>query len=279
MGGMKTKYNLTGAFIDGFWAPDITGQGLALAHKQQVVSVFTKDELIEKAGPVRGPMAEVDHDSLQYLKEADLAAIATYLKTVESPRPRSPEISEKERASLKSAGNKLQFDAQTLQVGQKVYDKVCSICHNQGMAGAPKIYNSAGWAPRIKQGMQTLYKHAINGFNQMPPKGACVTCKDDEIVAAVDYIVSNSQEAVDLKAVSGAEFKPADTSIQLGKQVYEKVCSACHADGRLGSPKLGDQNEWEPLLKKNIDVLVSHQQFLCSLSTQHFCVLCGSTVE
>ena len=61
------------------------------------------------------------------------------------------------------------------------------------MAGAPKFGDKAAWAPRIKQGSATLYDHAIKGFQGnagvMPPKGAS-TASDDEVKAAVDYMVN-----------------------------------------------------------------------------------------
>ncbi len=43
------------------------------------------------------------------------------------------------------------------------------------------------------KGNATLVKHAIEGFNAMPPKGMCMDCSDDEIKAAVEYMVEQSQ--------------------------------------------------------------------------------------
>ncbi|MGL4930710.1 MAG: c-type cytochrome [Plesiomonas sp.] len=36
--------------------------------------------------------------------------------------------------------------------------------------------------------MDTLQKHAISGINQMPPRGTCTDCSDDEIKAAIEYM-------------------------------------------------------------------------------------------
>ena len=66
-------------------------------------------------------------------------------------------------------------------------------CHATGAAGAPKVGDKAAWAPRISQGMATLVKHSIQGFNAMPPKGMCMDCSDDEIKAAVEYMVGQSR--------------------------------------------------------------------------------------
>lgn len=256
MGAMEQKYYLTGAFVGGFWAPDITSLGLETASHKEVTRVFDKYELINQAGPVRGPMAEVDHDSLKYLTQSDLDAIATYLKTVHSPQPRVPEITKKQALTLKPitapTGKKYNFNAKTLAVGEKVYTKVCAICHDKGMAGAPKIYNTANWTLRLKAGLPTLYKHAIDGFNQMPPRGACVTCTDEEVKAAVDYIIDNSQVPSEKNTVAGAESLKPDTSIALGEKVYDKACAVCHNSGHGGAPKLGDPS----ILSSTVDKLI-----------------------
>jgi len=77
--------------------------------------------------------------------------------------------------------------------GSDVYNSACTACHATGVAGAPVLGNADQWAPRIEQGMETLINHAINGFNAMPPKGACASCSDEEIVAAVEHMVEASQ--------------------------------------------------------------------------------------
>ncbi|MGO1233136.1 MAG: c-type cytochrome [Marinobacter sp.] len=77
--------------------------------------------------------------------------------------------------------------------GQAVYDAACSACHASGVAGAPIMGDADAWAPRIDKGMETLTDHAINGFNAMPARGACSDCSDEEIVAAIEYMVDESQ--------------------------------------------------------------------------------------
>ncbi|HYC41684.1 MAG TPA: c-type cytochrome [Noviherbaspirillum sp.] len=80
--------------------------------------------------------------------------------------------------------------------GKKIYDAACAACHGAGVAGAPKVGDKAAWAARIKQGNDTLYTHAIKGFQgkagMMPPKGGS-NASDDEVKAAVDYMVSASK--------------------------------------------------------------------------------------
>ena len=73
--------------------------------------------------------------------------------------------------------------------GAAVYGGICMACHEAGIAGAPVRGDAAAWEPRLAQGFETLYDHAINGFNAMPPKGGNPSLSDDEIKAAVHYMV------------------------------------------------------------------------------------------
>lgn len=81
--------------------------------------------------------------------------------------------------------------------GESVYKKTCALCHAAGVAGAPKPGDKDDWAPRIAQGNDTMYKHAIEGFtgekDMMPPRGGGASLTDDEVKAAVDYMVAKSQ--------------------------------------------------------------------------------------
>ncbi len=77
--------------------------------------------------------------------------------------------------------------------GEDVYSSKCIACHGSGAAGAPKLGDAGDWSARLGKGTDTLYTNAIAGFQGMPAKGLCFDCSDDEIKAAVDYMVSNSQ--------------------------------------------------------------------------------------
>ncbi|HNR61242.1 MAG TPA: c-type cytochrome [Thauera sp.] len=81
--------------------------------------------------------------------------------------------------------------------GEGVYKKVCALCHSSGVAGAPKPGDKADWEPRIAQGDETLYKHAIEGYTgskgMMPARGGGASLSDDEVKAAVDYMVALSK--------------------------------------------------------------------------------------
>ncbi len=73
--------------------------------------------------------------------------------------------------------------------GEQAFMKVCSACHSTGVNGAPKIGDHAAWAPRIAQGKETLYKDAIAGKGNMPPKGG-TNWPDATIRMTVDYMMS-----------------------------------------------------------------------------------------
>lgn len=78
-------------------------------------------------------------------------------------------------------------------VGKSTFNKTCSLCHASGAAGAPKTGDKADWGPRIAQGKDTLYKHALEGFTgakgAMPAHGGNPALSEDEVKAAVDYMV------------------------------------------------------------------------------------------
>jgi cytochrome c5 len=76
--------------------------------------------------------------------------------------------------------------------GEQAFTQVCSACHSTGVNGAPKIGDHAAWGPRIAQGKETLYKDAITGKGNMPPKGG-TTWPDATIRMTVDYMVSQNK--------------------------------------------------------------------------------------
>jgi len=76
--------------------------------------------------------------------------------------------------------------------GKATYDTACFACHGTGAAGAPILGNKEAWANRVSQSFDTLYSHAINGFNAMPAKGGAASLSDDEVKAVVNYMVEQS---------------------------------------------------------------------------------------
>jgi cytochrome c5 len=78
--------------------------------------------------------------------------------------------------------------------GHGAFEAACKACHGEGLAGAPKAGDKTAWGPRIAQGKETLYKHAVGGFNGtkgvMPAKGGRTDFPDELVKQAVDYMTS-----------------------------------------------------------------------------------------
>jgi cytochrome c5 len=100
-----------------------------------------------------------------------------------------------ETAGLETVSVVDSLDPASVEIGKTIYSRNCMACHAAGVAGAPKMSDTAAWEPRIAQGIETLNAHAIDGFTGsngvMPPKGGFTTLNDDEVKAAVAYMVSS----------------------------------------------------------------------------------------
>jgi len=182
--------------------------------------------------------------------------------------------------------------------GPSVYSATCIACHGAGIAGAPKFGDAEQWTPRIEQGKDTLYTHAIGGFQGsagvMPPKGGNMQLSDDAVKAAVDYMVAEitgeaaapaaeeaapaaeeaapaaeeaapaAEEAAPAaeEAAPAAEeaAAPAEAGVDLaqGEATYNQACFVCHAQGIAGAPKFGDASLWGPRIEKGMETLFSH---------------------
>ncbi|MCW8933267.1 MAG: c-type cytochrome [Gammaproteobacteria bacterium] len=76
--------------------------------------------------------------------------------------------------------------------GEQIYKRSCQSCHASGAAGAPKLGDTAAWKARVAKGTDVLYLSALKGIpgTAMMAKGTCGTCSEEELNAAVDYMVS-----------------------------------------------------------------------------------------
>jgi cytochrome c5 len=120
------------------------------------------------------------------------AALLAACGKKETPAPAAPAPAAAPAATTTAAA-----PAADDAAGKSVYNKTCALCHAAGVAGAPKPGDKADWGPRIAQGNDVLYKHALEGFTgakgQMPPKGGAATLTDDEVKSAVNYMVGLSR--------------------------------------------------------------------------------------
>ena len=71
-----------------------------------------------------------------------------------------------------------------------VYDRSCKTCHAAAGTGAPLTGDTAGWQPRMDQGMDMLVDHVITGFGGMPPFGFCMDCDAEQFEALIQFMVS-----------------------------------------------------------------------------------------
>ena len=170
--------------------------------------------------------------------------------------------------------------------GKDVVMLACNACHGTGVAGAPKIGDTADWQARFEQGMDTLADHAINGYTgskgMMPAKGGNMSLTDDEVKAAIISMLEDSgvdvgnasaaaapapseTAAADTAAatVAPAAAAPsagalADLDLAKGEEVYTKSCSTCHGMGIAGAPKIGDVAAWEARIAQGDGTLVDH---------------------
>ena len=78
--------------------------------------------------------------------------------------------------------------------GEKTYKAACFVCHDAGVANAPKLGDKAAWAPRIALGKEALYTTSLKGKGAMPPKGGRTDLSDDAVKATVDYMISKASD-------------------------------------------------------------------------------------
>ncbi len=72
--------------------------------------------------------------------------------------------------------------------GEAVYNTACMACHAVGVLGAPKKGDKAAWDDKLAKGLDASLQNSINGINAMPPKGNCLNCSDDELLAAIKFM-------------------------------------------------------------------------------------------
>jgi cytochrome c5 len=99
-------------------------------------------------------------------------------------------------AAAKAAAAQVAYGGTT--DGKEIYGQLCHSCHTAGIAGAPKLGDKGMWAPRIAEGIDTLVKHAINGYtgpdgNVMPARGGNPALTDEQVANTVKWMVSQAQ--------------------------------------------------------------------------------------
>ena len=95
-------------------------------------------------------------------------------------------------AARQAAASQVAYDG-TLD-GSVIYEKLCAACHNTGAGGSPTL-DHAHWDARIAQGVDTLVRHAIDGFTgsagMMPARGGNPALTDEQVEASVKWMIDN----------------------------------------------------------------------------------------
>jgi cytochrome c5 len=91
------------------------------------------------------------------------------------------------------AGFILAAGADTLNAAvMQKWSRSCALCHVTGNAGAPRVGNVGEWQERLTQGAGVLLTHTIEGFNDMPPLGYCMSCEREDFIAMIDFMAGDS---------------------------------------------------------------------------------------
>ncbi|VEB33016.1 cytochrome c5 [Legionella sainthelensi] len=79
------------------------------------------------------------------------------------------------------------------ELGQEIYERYCVVCHKDGLAGAPRFRNEQDWKPRLTgRTLDDLVASSLKGLNAMPAKGTCIKCNEDDLKAAISYMLPKS---------------------------------------------------------------------------------------
>jgi len=198
--------------------PPRGGADLSDAEMELVVAYMIKQtgiELVAKsaektpeapnaeASSVTSTIAETTEDISNSEKVSEMipqsteAKFETEIKTTpeETLPEKTPEIKEsqepkKENSTESIASTKTEIDH---SAGESVYQSACFACHNVSVMGSPMLGDKAAWSARLDAGIDALYTSAINGKGLMPPKGGNTNIPDEDIKAAVDYMIYKSQ--------------------------------------------------------------------------------------
>lgn len=76
-------------------------------------------------------------------------------------------------------------------VGKGIYDTFCAVCHEPDPVinvGAPRKGVKQDWQGRQRD-LKKLLQRVDEGMNNMPPRGGCFECSDEDLRAAIKYLM------------------------------------------------------------------------------------------
>lgn len=84
-----------------------------------------------------------------------------------------------------------------LSRGRVVFQQSCQSCHSGGIAGwfmdAPALGDKEQWGQLAAKGPAALLASTTNGSGAMPAMGGCDSCSEDQLQAAIQYMLQQSQ--------------------------------------------------------------------------------------
>lgn len=199
LGATEEKRGLSGGLIpvENWYAPSLTDPheaGLAEWPTADIVALLATGT--SPHGSVLGPMAEVVYQSTQHLSEADLTAMATYLKALPTVVT-DDDIKKADNASL-SATKVGRRDVSVLERGNRIFDQRCAYCHGDVGQGAQGAYPplAGNRAVTMKSPMNLIQMVRHGGFLPstagnprpygMPAFGHVLD--DNDIAAVLTYV-------------------------------------------------------------------------------------------
>jgi mono/diheme cytochrome c family protein len=177
---LESQHELTGSQIEGWYAPNISGDASSIVHQwsSEQLFQFLKSGKAPNNSKATGPMQEVVEDSLRYLTDADLRAITAYLK--DQPAGATP---------LRASPQKFA----RLASGKAVYEDNCSSCHqSDGKGRAGTVPALAGNDVVTAREPYNVVMAILEGFPAQGSWGAmgsfAKTLNDDQIADVTNYV-------------------------------------------------------------------------------------------
>ncbi len=204
LGGDRTAERMKGYDLQGWFAPDITNdprRGLGGWSVEEVVSYLKTGH--NRTGAATGLMAETLTLSTSHMTDADLRAIAVYLKDDDGRRPDQSAPAAPDRA--------------VMTVGAKIYGDECSGCHMPDGKGIAGLFPSLDGSPVVQQSGPTTLLHVVlrgarSAATAEAPTAAAMpefgwVLNDDQVAAVLTYI--RNAWGNEAPPVSGAEARKA----------------------------------------------------------------------
>jgi mono/diheme cytochrome c family protein len=148
LGGNESAQFLRGYSIQGWFAPNITGDGrvgIGSWSDEDIVSYLKTG--VNAHAVASGPMADEVEDSSSHMTQTDLRAIAAFIKS--------------QPAGGNSPGQSMAASDPVMQAGAAIYTDECSACHTPGGAGVARLFPTLKGSPLVQSAEPTSLIHVV----------------------------------------------------------------------------------------------------------------------